>query len=128
LIEYRRVEGVPSQEMPALYRNADIVLDQFRLGDYGVAACEAMAAGRLVIGHVSDEVRDRVRRSTGLELPIVESRFSSVGEVIEDVLSDRESWTSRAERGPEFVRAVHDGARSARVLAPFLGAQEVLPV
>lgn len=128
LIEYRRVEGVPSQEMPALYRNADIVLDQFRLGDYGVAACEAMAAGRLVIGHVSDEVRDRVRRSTGLELPIVESRFSDVGEVIEDVLSDRESWTSRAERGPEFVRAVHDGARSARVLAPFLGAQEVLPV
>ncbi|WP_406249599.1 glycosyltransferase [Microbacterium sp. M] len=122
LIEYRRVEGVPSQAMPHLYRNADIVLDQFRLGDYGVAACEAMAAGRIVIGHVSDEVRARVLRITGVELPIVESRFSDVGEVIEDVLSDREPWISRADRGPEFVRAVHDGAQSARVLAPFLGA------
>ena len=43
LIEYRRVEGIPYSNMPQLYRTADIVLDQFRLGDYGVSACEAMA-------------------------------------------------------------------------------------
>ncbi|WP_429456970.1 glycosyltransferase [Microbacterium sp. ZKA21] len=127
LIEYRRVEGIPSRAMPALYRNADIVLDQFRLGDYGVAACEAMAAGRIVIGHVSDEVRDRVRRTTGLELPIVEARFSDVGTRIEKILSDREPWISHAAKGPEFVRAVHDGAESAHALADFLGAQEVIP-
>jgi hypothetical protein len=38
LITYRRVEGVDPADMPAVYRDADIVLDQFSVGSYGVAA------------------------------------------------------------------------------------------
>src|SRR5690606_28591255 len=38
VIEYRRLMGVPHAEMPEVYGSADIVLDQFRLGSYGVAA------------------------------------------------------------------------------------------
>lgn len=121
-IVYRRLEGVPARQMPDVYRAADIVLDQFRLGDYGVAACEALAAGRVVIGHVSSEIRSRVRELTGHELPIVESRFADIGETIMDVLRDRDAYAEAARRGPEFVRAVHDGAASAAALAPFLGA------
>jgi len=121
LIEYRRPGHVPSAEMPRLYGDADIVLDQFRLGDYGVAACEAMAAGRVVIGHVSDEVRRIVAQQTGRELPIVESRFADVGTTIRAVLADRAQYRGRAAAGAEYVRAVHDGARAAEVLAPFLG-------
>lgn len=122
LIRYRRLEGVASGEMPNVYRSADIVLDQFRLGDYGVAACEAMAAGRVVIGHVHDEVRSQVLARTGLPLPILESRYSSVAATIRDVLADPSSARVRAAAGPAFVHAVHDGRMSAQALSGFLGS------
>lgn len=122
VIEYRPVEAIPSGEMPDLFRGADIVLDQFRLGDYGVAACEAMAAGRVVIGHVSDIVRRHVAEQTGRELPIVESRLDAVEATVREVVSDRDRYRRTAAEGPAFVRHVHDGARSAEVLAGFLGA------
>lgn len=123
IIDYRRVQGVPYAEMPTLYRGADVVLDQFRLGDYGVAACEAMAAGRVVVGHVHEEVRARVREVTGKPLPIVESRFHEVGETIRRLSSDRAAYSEQASHGPDFVRAVHDGRMAARVLSEFLGAE-----
>lgn len=121
LIEYRRLVGVPSASMPEVYRGADIVLDQFRLGDYGVAACEAMAAGRIVVGHVSDVVRARVAAETGIELPVVQSRAADLGAVIRGILADREYWRTRARAGVGFVSAVHDGRRSAAALSTFLG-------
>lgn len=123
LIRYRRLERVPSAEMPDVYRSADIVLDQFRLGDYGVAACEAMAAGRIVIGHVHDDVRRRVRDITGRELPIVEARFDGVGAKIREVLADPAPWVAQAAAGVSFVDAVHDGRASAAQLSDFLGAR-----
>lgn len=122
LIRYRRLQGIPSDQMPEVYRQADIVLDQFRLGDYGVAACEAMAAGRVVIGHVHDDVRARVLELTGRALPIVESRYPRVGETIREILADRAVARRTAAEGPRYVRAVHDGRMSAAALAGFLGA------
>lgn len=123
LVEYRRIEGVPAREMPAVYGDADIVLDQFRLGSYGVAACEAMASGRIVVGHVTDGTREFVRRSTGIELPIVESTARDIEATIRRLVSGRELVADVGARGREFVTAVHDGRRSAAVLQPFLTAE-----
>lgn len=121
LITYRRLEGVASSQMLEAYKHADIVLDQFRLGDYGVAACEAMAAGRVVVGHVHDEVRERVRTLTGRELPVVESRYGGVGDTIRRLIAEPSDAQRKAAEGPQFVRSVHDGTASARALAGFLG-------
>ena len=120
LIEYVRIEGVPAGEMPAVYQNADVVLDQFRLGDYGVAACEALAAGRVVVGHVNADVRARVKAATGHDLPIVEATAATLGGIISDICENRERYRTIAMSGVDFVHAVHDGRRSADVLRPFL--------
>ena len=124
VIEYRRIEGVPSAEMPTLFRDADIVLDQFRLGDYGVAACEALAAGRIVVGHVHESVRAAVERETGWALPLVESDVASLALVLGDLISHRDRAREIAAQGPAFVRDVHDGRRSAEVMAPFLTGRD----
>jgi hypothetical protein len=87
----------------------------------GVAACEAMAAGRLVISHVSESTRAEVRDRTGLELPILETRAESLAATLRDVIADRGGSAALAARGPSFVAAVHDGEQSARVLGGFLG-------
>lgn len=120
LIEYRRIEKVPYERMPEVYRSADIVLDQFRLGDYGVAACEAMAAGRVVVGHVSEHSRDVVRTETGHELPVVQAMINDLDRVLRMLIGDRERSRAIASDGRLFAEAVHDGRRSSSVLSGFL--------
>lgn len=115
-IRYKRLSGIPSTDMPALIREADIVLDQFRIGSYGVAACEAMAAGRVVMGHATASVRSRVVEATGLELPIVEADPGGFLEALERVLADRSSAQEVAASGQAFVERVHSGPWSAGVL------------
>ncbi|STD11629.1 lipopolysaccharide 1,2-N-acetylglucosaminetransferase [Dermatophilus congolensis] len=117
LIRYERVEGATQKEMVDLVKGADIVLDQFALGGYGVAACEAMAAGKLVLGHAIEEVREHVKSQTGLEVPVVEAPADRLEAVLREVLTDRDGFSAVAASGPEFVRQVHDGTRSAAVLA-----------
>jgi hypothetical protein len=118
-IVYRRVTGVAAAKMPHLIAQADIVLDQFRLGSYGVAACEAMAAGRVVVGHVLPFVRDHVLTITGHELPIIEGTPDTISQVIVGLTLDASRARAIAQTGPVFVRAVHSGELSARSLRDF---------
>ncbi|MFF0338341.1 glycosyltransferase [Kribbella sp. NPDC004875] len=127
LITYRRVEGVDPADMPAVYRDADIVLDQFRIGSYGVAACEAMAAGRIVVGHIAQHVRDRVAAGTGLELPIVDATPDTVEQVVLDLIANPARAREIAARGPAYVEKVHDGRWSAEALQAFVERASPVP-
>lgn len=120
LLDYRRIAGVANADMPAVFAEADVVLDQFVLGSYGVAACEGLAAGRVVLGHVADPVRRRVLEAVGEDVPIIEATVDTLGQVLERICEERPWAQERAAAGVDFVRQVHDGRHSARVLAPFL--------
>lgn len=121
VIEYRRLAGVPHAEMPAFYAAADVVLDQFAIGSYGVAACEALAASRLVLGHIDAATRARVRELTGRELPIHEATVETLEGELRRTAAEPEAFEHARAAGPAFVAEVHDGRRSAAALAPFLG-------
>ena len=116
LIEYRNISGVSSNLMPSLIGDADIVLDQFRLGAYGVAAVEAMASGRVVVGHVLPETRKRVQDLVGIELPIVEADPESLRQVLLGLIADKARGLESAAAGGIFSRRVHSGEMSAAVL------------
>lgn len=121
VVAYSPVSGVPSGQMPDVYAASDVVIEQFRIGTYSVVALEAMAAGRLVVAHVHDQVRRAVRDRTGWELPVVQATPGTLADVLRDVASRRDDYREIARRGPEFVHAVHDGRASAAALAGFLG-------
>jgi len=116
LITYRRIEGVPAASVPALIRDADVVLDHFGIGNYGVLTCEAMAAGRVAISHIHSRVRARVPES----IPTLEATPDTLADVLRRVLDERDWARSVSARGPAFVRDWHDGRRSAEALTPFL--------
>lgn len=116
LIEFVELNNVPHDEMPTIISEADIVLDQFRVGDYGVAACEAMAASRLVLAHISDQIRDQVKNDAGVTLPIVETTLDNIEERIREILSNREKYRLIAATGPAFVNKLHNGEFSSEVL------------
>lgn len=115
-VRYTPIRGMPNERMPGVLAAADVVVDQFGVGSYGVAACEAMAAGCVVVSHVTDRVRDLVRDRTGLELPIVEAGPRTLERVLLELAADPARRESLARRGAEFVSHVHDGRRSAEVL------------
>ncbi|MFX4971195.1 hypothetical protein ABTB72_19645, partial [Acinetobacter baumannii] len=83
--------------MPALVADADIVLDQFVLGLYSAMAVQGLAAGRLVVAHVPDRVRERV---PGGHLPIADATADDVVALIERVLDDRDTYRELAAQGP----------------------------
>lgn len=115
LIDLDLISGIPSAEIPARFARADVVLDQFRAGSYGVAACEALATGCAVVGNVSQQVRDAVREHTGRRLPIIDATPSTIEAVLRDLASSDDAAEAIQER-VDFVRDVHDGRRSASVL------------
>jgi glycosyltransferase involved in cell wall biosynthesis len=119
LIEYQALHGVPAFEMPKVIAAADIVLDQFRIGSYGVAAVEAMSTGRVVVGHVAQKVRSIVMSETGRELPVVEATPSTLANVLREICMNRDSFQKIARDGYEFARAIHSGKYSARVLETY---------
>ncbi|HSA50851.1 MAG TPA: glycosyltransferase [Yinghuangia sp.] len=116
LVEYRRVEGVPPHDMPELVAAADIVIDQLAIGNIGVLAAQAMAAGRLVIGHAAPSVRARFAGG----VPQMEATPRTLRTVLTSVLDDRDAARELAAAGPAFAELHHDGRRSAAALAPFL--------
>lgn len=122
VIRYRELRNVPANAMPATYATADIVLDQFRLGAYGVAAIEAMSAGRLVIGHNSEQVRAAAQSRAGVPLPIVEATVDTLADVLEDIAARPDAYAEIAAQGPAYVGAVHTTAAAATILQGFLGS------
>ncbi|HCS61199.1 MAG TPA: hypothetical protein DIW46_07365 [Microbacterium sp.] len=125
VIEYRRITGVPHSEMPGVFAETDIVLDQFRLGSYGVAACEAMASGCVTIGHLDSWVRDRVKAETGHHAPLVEASPDTLEATLRVLAADEYQRGDVAQRSRAFVREVHDGRLSAEILSKnWIGARD----
>lgn len=120
VIEYRTLQGIPSAEMPGRIADADIVVDQLLIGSYGVAACEAMAAGRVVVGNVDEQVRAHVRSVTGLELPIVQADPDTLRGVLERLAESPDERREAGAAGRSFVRLVHDGSFTRPALTAFL--------
>ena len=87
------------------------------LGSYGVAAVQAMAAGRLTVGHVADHVRARIP----VDLPIVDATPDTLREVLLGLLADRAAARAVAAAGQRYAHEQHDGRGSAAVLSGFLG-------
>lgn len=121
VLQYREVTGVPADLMPAVYGDADIVLDQFRIGAYGAAACEAMASGCVVVGHVAADVRAHVKNATQLDVPIVEATPDTITSVLRRLVSAPDERSTLIDQGSRFVTTVHSGDYSARVLSTFIG-------
>lgn len=130
LVEYRRLSGVPHAQMPAFVADADVVVDQVVLGNPGVLMTEALAAGRVVVAHLGDEVRGRwgatdedlpVLDRVEADLPVVEADPDTLREVLEGVVGDRAAYQALASRGHDWARRHHDGRRAAAVLGDWLG-------
>ncbi|GAB3479391.1 glycosyltransferase family 4 protein [Nocardiopsis coralliicola] len=122
-IEFRLVEGAARETMRREVHDADVVVDQFGIGSYGVLACEAMAAGKPVACFVSGAVRDALPEPP----PLVFATSDTLGSALEELVSDRERARRIGAEAERYARTYHDGTASAAALAPFLGVEPPAP-
>ena len=125
MIDYVERAGLSRSELITEYRKADIVIDQIRLGAYGVAAAEAMALGKPVIAHVSEHTRDAVSKTAGRDLPILQARAEDLRERVESLVSELANVTllEAAAAGPRLVREIHSASFVAEKFSTFLDEQ-----
>lgn len=106
------VENKPHDEAMAIYRAADIVIDQVALGTYGVFSIEAMAMGKPVVTYISPEMRERFPD----ELPIVSADFDELPETIDRLIEDGELRHELGVKGREYAERYHDNIKVAKHL------------
>ena len=111
------VQNKPYEEALALYRSADIAIDQLMAGWYGGYAVEMMALGKPVLCYLREEDFVNVPARLAEELPIVNLHPERVAETIAEVLEQRADWPDWSRRSRRYVERWHDPRKLAAAMA-----------
>jgi glycosyltransferase involved in cell wall biosynthesis len=125
-IELDLIEGVPNREARRRYAEADVVVDQLRIGWYGMFATEAMALAKPVVVHLDEQAAAETEEAFGLELPLVRADEQSLEGVLERLVEDRASLPELGRRSREYVERVHAHTSVARQVLEIY--ERVMPI
>ena len=103
-IEFRLIENMTNKEARDNYMWADVVIDQLRIGWYGVLAVEAMALGKAVVSYV----RDDLKHNLPFPFPLVIANVSNIYEVLRDLASNSDQIEQIGLRGRKYVEQYHN--------------------
>jgi len=113
-VELDLIEGVPNAEARLRYAAADVVIDQLRVGWYGMFAIESMALAKPVVVHLDEEAAAETEEAFGLELPLVRADESSLEDVLAGLVEVRAELPELGRRSREYVERVHSHTAVAR--------------
>ncbi len=114
-------------EMAALYRRADVVVNEFGVGWFGFVTLEGCAMGRPVVSHLDQEVMARMYPWH----PVIEAKTpKQVADRFEALAADPDERRRAGERSREWALEFHAPDRVAeRYVDAFTSlAAELLPV
>ncbi|MGB2876232.1 MAG: glycosyltransferase [Gaiellaceae bacterium] len=113
-IELDLIEGVPNRDARLRYAAADVIVDQLRIGWYGMFAIESMALAKPVVVHLDAEAAAETEDAFGAELPLVRADEANIGDVLAGLVEVRESLPEVGRRSREYVERVHSHTQVAR--------------
>ncbi|MGI9328481.1 MAG: glycosyltransferase [Pseudomonadales bacterium] len=102
--DFKLVEGLTNAQARELYRDSDIIIDQLRIGWYGVLAVEGMALQKAVISYVRDDLAHHL----GDQPPIAIANPESIKPVLMRLINSQDERSRLAERGRRYCEATHD--------------------
>ncbi len=116
-VELRVVEGLPHDAAFALYREADIVVDQLNAGWYGVLAIECLALGKPVVTFLHDEAKRLTEDAYGLEVPLVDASAETLRDRLAELVEQGPAERRRiGEASRAYAEHVHDVERVTAAL------------
>lgn len=107
--KFHLIHGIPRNEALQLVQRADIFLDQFVMGDHGMAALEAMAYGKPVLCYIKPSMVDQYPR----DCPIINANQDDLAEALKPFLIDGELRHEMGKRSRAYVEKYHDAAKLA---------------
>ena len=108
-VELRLVEGLRHDEAFALYRDADIVVDQLGSGWYGLLAIECMALGKPVVANLREDALARTREAVGLDVPIVHATAETLrARLSQLVAGGPREWRRLGAASRAYAERAHD--------------------
>jgi glycosyltransferase involved in cell wall biosynthesis len=120
------IEGIPNREARLRYAAADVIVDQLKIGWYGMFAIESMALAKPVVVHLDEEAAAETEEAFGLELPLVRADEGNQEDVLAGLLEVREALPELGRRSRDYVERVHAHTSVAkRVLEIY---ERVMPI
>jgi len=113
-IELDLIEGIPNREARLRYAAADVIVDQLRIGWYGMFAIESMALAKPVVVHLDEEAAAETEVAFGRELPLVRADERNLEDVLAGLVEVRESLPELGRRSREYAELVHAHTSVAR--------------
>jgi glycosyltransferase involved in cell wall biosynthesis len=113
-VELDLIEGVPNREARLRYAAADVVVDQLRVGWYGMFAIESMALAKPVVVHLDDEAVAETEEALGLSIPVVRADQNTLEGVLAGLIEVRAELPELGRRSREYVERVHAHTAVAR--------------
>jgi glycosyltransferase involved in cell wall biosynthesis len=91
-----------------------VVVDQLRIGWYGMFAIESMALAKPVVVHLDEEAAAETEEAFGLELPLIRASEGNLADVLAGLVEVRESLPELGRRSRAYVEHVHAHTKVAR--------------
>lgn len=110
--DFKLIEQKTNQEAREIYKKADIIVDQLRLGDYGTFAVESMAMGKPVVCWVTDYLYEKYFQ----DCPIVRANIKNIEKQLEKLINDSSLRQKLGEEGRVYVEKHHDSLKIAQEL------------
>ncbi|HMM88281.1 MAG TPA: hypothetical protein PKA25_03805 [Bradyrhizobium sp.] len=110
------VENKSHEEALALYRSADIAIDQVLAGWYGGFAVEMMAMGKPVACYIREGDMQFVPKAMRHEMPIYRIDPGNLVEGFAAILDQRPEWTARGRESRAYVERWHNPDLVARAM------------
>ncbi len=112
-IEFTLVHGVTHREALGQLQQADVFIDQIRIGWYGGQLVEAMALGKPSVCYLNEDDLRLIPATMRHELPIINATAEELEPRLEQLLRHRDQWSEQSRRVRQFVERWHHPARIA---------------
>lgn len=103
-VDFRLVHGIPHDKAVRIYKEADLIIDQLLIGNYGQLSIEAMALGKPVMCWISDFMKERYPR----ELPVIIANPDDVEDKLEYAIKNKDMLKAIGKKGRLYAEKYHD--------------------
>ncbi|MCD6250036.1 MAG: glycosyltransferase [candidate division Zixibacteria bacterium] len=110
--DFKLIHNVPRNEALSIVRNCDIMLDQFVVGYFGLAALEAMAFGKPTLCYIKPNCMSIYPN----DLPVINANQDNLTESLEALLRDGQKRHEIGVKSRAYVEKYHDAHELAHQL------------
>lgn len=110
--DFQLIENVSHDEAIEIYKKSDIIIDQLRIGWYGVLACEAMALGKPVISYIREDLWGKEK----IKPPIINSNPDNIKENLREIVENYDLRKYYSEKARDYFLNTHSDIVVAKKL------------